>query len=37
MAGDWTERSAITSDRVKKALHWGDQMKDIVNAIVATK
>jgi hypothetical protein len=31
MAGDWTTRGEITSDRVRKALEWGDRMKDIVN------
>lgn len=31
MAGDWTRQAEITSDRVLKALAWGDRMKAIVN------
>jgi hypothetical protein len=31
MTGDWTRQNEITSDRVRKALDWGDRMKAIVN------
>ncbi|MEW9856583.1 hypothetical protein [Novosphingobium sp. M1R2S20] len=31
MTGDWTRQDEITSDRVRKALDWGDRMTAIVN------
>jgi hypothetical protein len=31
MAGDWTDKNAIDSERVKKAISFGDRMAAIVN------
>lgn len=31
MAGNWTRKDDITSNRAKKAIAWGDKMTEIVN------